>query len=404
MRKSTIFAIFTLAVILFMPGQSLAAFTFQAHPGVHAAYEYTDNYLGTVSGEQSESTYEVGPSLDLICASPVATFDLTGYLARSLHKRFTEDDSTEASIASKFALSQVRQNLGLTYEYLQTRWRGSLGEPPGVLKRNTGAGDYTWQMTQQATLSLGYGIIDDNWQAPHEDEISQDGSIQLSYLLSPRNTINLDFKYDYYDYQISQDVRVLNTNLAWWYAVTSRLSLGLNSRYTKEERGDLPNEDIYDLSASGNYSFTQFTSMSASGGYSWLVMENQDRQGIYFMNASVEHVFEKDTITMALSKGYTAQFTTNLYGTYDTKTASLTWEKRLLAGLSSSAELTYQRTIPAKGTTGEEQTDTGARASLVWNPIEYLKTDLSYQHLQHKFETTGTSRENRYRMSAEVRY
>jgi len=403
-RKSTIFVIFTLAVILFMPGRSLAAFTFEAHPGVHAAYEYTDNYLGTVSGKQSESTYEVGPSLGLRFASPVAIFDLTGYAARSIHKRFSQDDSTEASIASKFSLSQVRQMLGLTYEYLQTRWRGSLREPPGVLKRNIGGGNYTWQMTQQATLSLGYGIIDDNWQAPHEDEISQDGSIQLSYLLSPRNTINLDFKYDYYDYQVSQDVRVLNTDLAWWYSVTSRLSLGLNSRYTKEERGDLPNEDIYDLSASGKYSFAQFTSMSVSGGYSWLVMENQDRQRIYFMNASIEHVVEKDRIALTVSKSYTAQFTADLYGIYDTRSASLTWERKLLTALSSKAGLTYEKTIPTKGTIGEEQTDTVERASLVWNPINYLNADLSYQHLQHRLEITGTARENRYRMSVEVRY
>jgi hypothetical protein len=135
-----------------------------------------------------------------------------------------------------------------------------------------------------------------------------------------------------------------------------------------------------------------------------LVMENQDRQRIYFMNASIEHVVEKDRIALTVSKSYTAQFTADLYGIYDTRSASLTWERKLLTALSSKAGLTYEKTIPTKGTIGEEQTDTVERASLVWNPINYLNADLSYQHLQHRLEITGTARENRYRMSVEVRY
>ena len=404
MRKSTIFVIFTLWVIVCMPNRSLAAFTFEAHPGVHLAYEYTDNYHGTVSNEQSESTYEVGPSLGLSFASPVATFDLTGYAARSLHKRFSEDDSTEASITSNFSLSQEYQKVGLTYEYMQTRWRGALNEPPGVVKRNTGVGYYTWQMTQQATLSLEYGIKDDNWQAPNEDETSQYGSMHLSYLLSQKDTVNLDVKYDYYDYQISQDVKVLNTGLAWWHSVTSRLSLGLNSDYTKEDRGDLPNEGIYNLSASGKYSFTEFTSMSASGGKSWYIREHQDRESIYTMKASLQHAADRDSLTAMVSRGYSTEFTSNLYGIYETREASLTWKRKLLEALSSTAELTYLRTIPTKIVMGEDERDTVERISLGWNPIEYLYADLSYLHLQHRYEISGTARENRYRLSVEVRY
>jgi hypothetical protein len=144
--------------------------------------------------------------------------------------------------------------------------------------------------------------------------------------------------------------------------------------------------------------------MNASGGYSWLVMENQDRQNIYSMNASIEHVGENDKVAMTVLKNYTAQFTTNLYGIYDTRSASLTWERKLLTALSGTADLTYQRTIPTKGTIDQEQTDSGGRVSLAWNPINYLNADLSYQHLMHKYEISGTVRENRYRMSIEVRY
>jgi len=105
-----------------------------------------------------------------------------------------------------------------------------------------------------------------------------------------------------------------------------------------------------------------------------------------------------------VSRGYSTEFTSNLYGIYETREASLTWKRKLLEALSSTAELTYLRTIPTKIIMGEDERDTVERISLGWNPIEYLYADLSYLHLQHRYEISGTARENRYRLSVEVRY
>ena len=403
MKNSSIFGILTLTLAL-MPSHFGWAMNFEVHPGIYTAFEYSDNYFGRSHDIQSESTYEVGPSLGLRWQTPIFSFDLASRLAKSLHRKFHEDDSTEAEIASHATLSRTHQKVGLIYEYLQTRWRGSLAEPPGLLRRNTGGANYAWEMTQKATLSLGYAYTDYNWREPHEDEKTQDGNINLTYLLTPRNTIDLAYRYEYYDYQISQDVRVLNTNLAWLYAVTSRLHLGFTSRYTKEERGDLPNEDIYDLSALGRFSITENTRFSATGGQSWLVMEQQDRQSIYIMSASLEHAFDQDKLAVDVSRGYTAEFTTNLYGIYDTKTALLTGEKVLLRTLKGVVQIAIEKTKPTAGTVGEKETDTVARASLIWDPIEYVTATAIYEHLQHENEISDTVRENRYRMVVEARY
>ncbi len=98
MRKYAIRSILCLAIIL-LSVFDLLAFTFEAHPGLYTSYEYSDNYQGVSQDEQSESTYLVGPSLNVRCLSPSATFDFTGRYTKSFHQRFPEDDSPDINLS-----------------------------------------------------------------------------------------------------------------------------------------------------------------------------------------------------------------------------------------------------------------------------------------------------------------
>jgi hypothetical protein len=387
-----------------MPDSIALAMNFEVHPGLYTSYEYSDNYFGTAHAQQSESTYQVGPSLELRGFSPTFNGDLTGRVSRSHHNRFDEEDSTEANLSSHASWYQVHQSIGIFYDYLQTRTRETLSESSGEVKRHTGGATYSRELTQRTNLSLGYDSMNEKRQAPDEDVTSRGGNIGLSYLLTPRNTVDLTCRYGTYDYEIRQDVKETDSGIAWSHIATPRLRIGLSSNYVKEDNGDLPNENRYDLRANGMYSITQYTSFSASGGLSWLVMEHQDRQTTYNMSVSLVHAVERDSLAVSVSKGYTSEFTTDRYGTYDTRTASMTWEKGLLRTLTGSTGLSIENRKPTTGTEGEEETDIVARASLSWNPVEYATTTASYGHLQTEYEGSDTERENRYRMVVEVRY
>ena len=406
MRRNSISCILALAAVL-MTASLVNAMNYEAHPGLYTSYEYSDNYFGTSRDEKTEGFFEVGPSLELRATAPNFTGDITGRVARSLHNRYDEDDSTEASVASHATLTELHQTFGLSYAYLQTRRREALSEPAGEVKTHTGAATYSRALTPGATLSLGYDITDESRQAPYEDETSQGGNIGLTYLFTPRNTIDLTCSYLDHDYEISQDVKETAAGVSWSQTATVRLRYGLRSAYTQEDRGDLPGEYRYDLSAFGTYSVAQHTSLSASGGQSWLVMEHQDRETIYTTSATLEYAVERDRLAISVSKGYTSEFTTTRYGTYDTRSATLTLEKGLLTTLTGSTELSVEKRKPTTGTGGEEYTDTSTRASLAWvpwAPRDYATVTATYEHLQTEYEISDTVRENRYRMIVEVRY
>ena len=161
MRKLSILGILGLASVL-SPGLDLMAYTFEAHPGLYTSYEYTDNYLGAVRDAKSDSIYYVGPSLELLCASPDVNIDLTGHYAKNFHQRFSEDDSPEIHLASHASYSTMpRQTIQMAYGYAQTWTREFLSEPFGEHTEHTrDPSMYNYALTQNTSMNAGYNIVD----------------------------------------------------------------------------------------------------------------------------------------------------------------------------------------------------------------------------------------------------
>jgi hypothetical protein len=405
-RKHAIHGIICLAIIL-LPEHDLLAFTFEVHPGLYTAYEYTDNYRGAVQNGQSESIYYVGPSLGLTCTSPTANFDLTGRYTKSFHKRFTEDDSPDIHLITHASFAAPQQETRFSYEFARTLTRESLDEPLGEVRRNTGGIGYTATLTQNTSINAGGNIRTEKWSnaaATGEDLVNTGGNVGITHQLSRLDTISLTARREYYSYEISQDVIGTQGGLDIRHVFSPVFRLSLGTAYNHNDRGHDPNEDRYDASLTGQYTFSQSTMISTTGGYSWLIMEQQDRQASYIARVSLDKSLQDDRFHLSMAKEYTAEFTTNRYGTYDTKTASLSWIRQWLQTWSSSTGLSILKRIPSMGTTGEEETDSNASISLTWKPIEYFTGDLIFEHLQTKYRTSGTARENRYTMTIEVRY
>jgi hypothetical protein len=405
-RKHAIRGILCLAIIL-LPGFDLMAFTFEAHPGLYTSYEYTDNYQGAVQNGQSEGIYYVGPSLGLTCTSPSTNFDLTGRYTKSFHQRFPEDDSPDIHLITHASIAAPRQETRFSYEFARTLTRESLNEPLGEVRRNTGGIGYTVALTQNTSINAGGNIQTEKWSttAPTgEDLVNSGGNVGITHQLNPLDTISFTARRDYYRYEISQNVIGTQSTLDIRHVLSPIFTLGLGTAYNHDDRGHDPNDDRYDVTLMGQYTMNQSTMMSVTGGYSWLIMEQQDHQASYIARVSLDKNLKEDRFHLSIAKEYTAEFSTNRYGTYDTKTASFSWVRQWVQTWSSSTGLSISKRIPSMGTSGEDETDSNANISLTWRPIEYFTGDLIYEHLQTKYRTSGTARENRYKMTVEVRY
>lgn len=440
MRKSAILGILVLALAS-APGRLFAAFTFEAHPGLYSSYEYTDNYRGEVRDARSEGIYYVGPSLAITGVSPTVSLGFTGRYARSYHNRFPEDDSPEIALSSYATHTIPRLVTSASYDFIRSLTRDSLSEPFGEHRTHTGSVGTTWQMTPTTSLNAGYGITAEDWigdAADEEDVMSNSGSLGMTHRLNPLNTLSLSAGIARHDYEDSEDVTETNGSLRFDHAVTPALSLGLSSSYNHEEMGDLRDEDRYDERLTGRYAFPHAMTLSLDAGYSWLVTEFQtralraptsslrptgsswvvvkdrDRATAFVGSASLDKELEHDRFSMHIAREYTSEFTTDLYGTYETTSGSLVWEKDVLKGWTSTVHLSMDRRRPTGDTDDEEETDTTGSLSIGWNPVEqfalnwsplnYVMISLSYEYLRTEYETSGTARENRYRVMVEVRY
>jgi hypothetical protein len=404
-RNRAILGIFGLAALI-LPGLNLMAYTFEAHPGLYTAYEYTDNYRGDVQNEQSESIYYVGPSLSLNFSDLPVTFDLTGRYTKSFHQRFPEDDSPDVNLTSHASYTTQRQSARLSYGFDRTLTREYLSEPFGEVKRNTGSILYNFALSQHTSVDAGYNFQTDRYSGNTSDEdlTSMGGNVGITHQLDPQDTISLAAQRSYYNYEISQDATTSNGSFHFRHSFSPVFSAGLDPSYNRDDRGSDPSSDIYNAEVSVQYAFNQTTSIDIRGGYSWLFTEHQDRQTDYTAHLSLDKRQDYNRFNLIIAKEYTSEFTNTFYGTYDTTSMKLAWDRQWLKEWSSAMAISAYKRRPTNGTAGEDETDSAAHVKLNWNPNEYFTGSLSYDHLITKYETSGTARENRYMMAIEVRY
>jgi len=389
--------------LVVVPCQYSRAVNLEFHPGLYTSYEYTDNYTGVARDAVSESIFEVGPSLALILSSQALRWDLTGYLARSVHREFEDDDSTEVRIETSATIAGQIQSMTLGYAYSQSRRRESLGDPSGIRRIHAGSVAYAREMTQRTSLRLSTDASRERTDGTEEEIDSWGGQAGLSWRASQRTTIDVTSRYVAYTYELREDTSTSTNSAHVSYAVNPRTSIGVFGDYVHVDRGDDPDEDIYSTSATMRYTPYEHISLSLRGGYSWLSLEDEDRQETYTVGTDIARTTDRDTVRLSFSRGYRADFTVDRYGTYDIREARLAWDRRLTRTLSTSAAVSYEESRPTFEDQENEE-DLVAGLSLLWGPLEYLDARLSYNHLRHTYEISDTVSENRYRVIVEVRY
>lgn len=392
------------------------------HGGVYTSYEYTDNYNGTARDRESETIYEVGPSGQVIYQEGPARLDVSGHVTRNFHKRFSDSNFYGVFLDSRFSTSTAlnRDSLSLSYAFTQTDRRDTFSDVVGKSKIHVGSINYTRELTQATRLGLGYIYGLELNEDPYDDVESHGVTGTLSHQFSQQNSTTLMVGYDTHNYKENDDVtdgidtddsndsEILRSALGFQSLVTQQTTIGTDLEYQHQNNETTPDGDIYSAFLTWGYSMTQQTNILLSGGYSWVDMEGYDREGSYVTRAEFTTRTLNDVVTLRVAREYTAEFTSDRFGTYDTRTAHASWERTLLRDLILLSTITYEDRKPVSAVDltypDQEEKDLSGMVSLNWIPLRYLNITTSYEHRQRDFEIADTERENRYRIIAEVRY
>lgn len=397
--------LFCILVAVLLAGIPVHAATWEIHPGVYAAYLYTDNYDGVAENPRTESTYTVGPSLAASLATGWFRWDLSGHVAREYHNRFEEDDTTTGSVETRATARGQRQSLDLSYSYDQTRLRETLDEPWGLHKRHTGALTYNQDLTANAVLTLGYAHALDQVPAPDEDIVSDGGDVALRWQISPRNIWELSSAYTHYRHEVSADVDVLESSLRWLYGLTPHLTVGPEFAYEQHRPEDLPEQEIYSPAFFLEYTLSPTVTMTASLGHSWLRCEAYDDQEVTTARLGLRRETAADRFTIDAMYGYTYEYDiSGTYGIYKTRSADIAWEHTFTPTLLTTLGYGITQRTPTTNIAEEKETDSAHRLGLTYRPWRWGEGRLTYEHLQHRYEISDTVRENRYGVTIEVRY
>lgn len=408
MRRFSILAAF--CVVCLAAGFCTAGYAapFEFHGGVYTAYEYTDNYLGTPHDEESESIYEVGPSASLRYSKETTTLDLAGHWAKSFHRKFDQNDSNDIIFNSTLATSTPKDTLSANYGYTQSDRRDVLTEVRGYSNIQTAGVNYSRALSPLTTAGLAYSYLQEDNPFPYEDIVSNSILGSLSHQLSQRSTVRGAVGYDTHRYEVGENAEVTRSTFGYTYLLTQRASIGTDLEYQHESRDVSPDGDISTALLTFGYSLTPSTRVLLSGGYNWLSIKGMDREGTYATRGELTTRTLYDTFSVRVSREYVAEFTTDRYGTYEARSLYGSWERALLRDLRLLSTITYEERKPVSAVetaaiSGWEDDFTGL-VSMVWTPLRYVNITGTYEHFERKREIIDTERENRYRVSAEVRY
>jgi hypothetical protein len=390
------------------------------HGGVFTSYEYTDNYLGTSRDEESENIYEAGPSLSLLWDRQTTQLELSGHAARSIHRKFDDDDSTDVFLDSVFTATTTRDSLNISYGFSKTNRREALSEVSGDARRQRAALAYTRALTRDVTLGLDYGYSTENYRYPNDDIVSHSITGTVADRVLEHTTVRLNGGYDlHYYYNGDQyDTWNVRSGLGVDQQVTDRTTISLDGSRNHQGRLHLPDADITSAYLTWAYVLTSNMDLSLSGGYNWLSMEDLDNERTHLARGEITYHTQYDTLALRASREYEAEFTEDRYGIYDTRSVELSWRRDMLRELFLMTTVSYDQRKPVSDVDAysriEDEKDFAGSISLNWTLFEHLIITPSYRRLHRVVEETDitipghtvteTERENRYMIRVEVRY
>lgn len=418
--RRCLFRSILLTVCLITPASAAFALSWEVHPGVLASCMYSDNYFGVSNFQnpQSDTTYNVGPTLDFKIASQRIAFNFSGYATKEYHKRNTKDDSDEAFIESELNLTGNTQLMNLNYSYRRTTQRQSLDMTWGEYTYNIGVAEYRKNFSDTDSVSLRYTIEQDYAPDDPVTSVSNDlkinsGEMVIEYNPTQRNELDLsarvrDYKYDSY---LRDNILTVVTDGMWMYGLSRNLRAGLEAAYTVNSPSRDPNSDIYEGFLRGDYRLTHYITLYAKAGYSCLKHEKEGTTGMAAGELRIERLTDSDHFVLSGSRDFSYDYTTgSTYGMYEITAVSLSWEHMFIREFRVVVNGSLTKRKP-ESNFQNGTTDRFASLILRYMPFEWMTVNGTYTNLNTQYTeiniedgNTDTRRENRYMIDIEMRY
>ena len=390
-------------IILSLTAPRCAIAKAEVHLGAYGSMEYSDNYNGTAHDSRSDVTYEAGPSVKISSVSRTLDYGVSGHITRSYHRHNDQDDTTEALLSGHASIAEL---LEASIEYTKTREREYLDQAPGFYRRHTASITLHRDISPETNISTGYTRYHEN--APDEDTTDNAVSLRVNHTLTPYTTETFAAGYDVYSYEIRNDVSIFTFEIDLRTNLTQKNTIGPTLEYAHHARERLNDEDVYTLLFYWIYAIRPGTTLTTALGRSWLDLENESNHTETDAIITLSQGLPRDTLSFGLSKSYTIEYSeSNRYGTYRTKSATLSWEHRFSRNLSTrvSGEVLKRKPTEVIVSVFEgREKDITSDGSIIWHFNRYVTMNATYEHLEHHYQFLDTVRENRYRFSVEVLY
>jgi hypothetical protein len=418
--KRCLFRSFLLLIFFCLSSSAAFAFSWEVHPGVLTSCEYSDNYFGVSNFQnpQSDTSYNIGPSLDFNIASENIALNFSGYITKDYNKRNTRDDSEEALVQSGLNLTGNSQLMNLNYSYQRTTQRQTLDQTWGVYTYHTGVAEYRRNFSDSDSINLRYTIEqqyapDDPGTSSSNNLFSNSSEILLELAPMQHDRFNIsgivtDYKYT----SISREnILTVVTDASWMHNLSEELLCGLEVAYTTNSPVKNPNSEIYEGFLRAEYNVTQYITIFAKAGYSCVQQETHGSTGMGAGELRIERLTDFDHIVLSGSRDYSYDYTTgSTYGMYEITSGNFFWEHTFIRELSVTVNgsLTERKPLSKlqNGTT-----DRFASLTLRYMPIRWMTINGTYNNLITEYKEinvedgdTDTRRENRYIIELEVRY
>jgi hypothetical protein len=322
------------SVFLPSPGFALTK-QFQWTARVTASEQYDDNINLDRDNEENDWITAVGPGLSLVILTEEAEVRLD-YDIAFVYYAEQSDNNTIRHALTLSGLKNMpvsdRMTLDLDNSFLVSEEPVEVSDQATSNRRsreryyrNTFQGRVNYLFGPQDSLYLGFNhylLINDDPDV--EDSTLYGPTAGIAYWFSIRHGINLDFSYNWGDFEDSADFEQYHGDFAYIYQYSPLTRARLTYSYqvlnydadSFEERidavdGTLVARDDYAIHSANlgfDHNFTPNLSASLAGGYYYQDNERRDDNSGFLGNGSITQAFQNGSFSLNATAGYRQQY------------------------------------------------------------------------------------------------
>ena len=357
---------FVLAAVVFYLAQTAPAFAQwlnQIHPYISVKGEYSDNLDLNKTNKREDFYTTITPGVKFSNMTEKSGIDLNAAVGAVLYDKYSEDNyiTGNVNLNAKY-LTRSHFNFYLRGSYHRS---DELREPQFLtddidnkqelaeLSRRTPywrtilepAVEYQFGPESRIGVRYRYNLYNIKG-AFGEDSIENTVNPYLTWWLTRRHGLSLDYAYTNGHFEVSNDFNNHKVSAAYLFRVTPKATASLNGGYSRREYTPSGNDlyyEIYETAVGLTYAFTQQLTVSGQAGYYWLDSRiGQNTNGVNF-KGDISHQSAKTLLRLSVQGGYTQDdFTSQNLGfrKYYRATGTVTHFllQRLSVGIRGSAE------------------------------------------------------------------